>query len=557
MDELKMNRTQSGRDDLAKWLASQPESFYEAGVLPNLHQLGWSKAEQAAFVPALSEAGRVAAGVLDDWVKLNNLGENLPRMAGWDAIGRRGEPVQHHPSWREAGRLIYGTGIMAAYRGSPQPHRFILSLFYLTCHVGEGGHNCPLACTAGAIRALTALGTQTQKDRYLGPLLNPDFDQNFTAAQFLTELQGGSDVGANATLATQVEDGSWRIQGEKWFCSNVDADVALITARVQGGPEGTRGLGLFLIPAKKPNGDWNDFRVRRLKDKLGTRSMASGEIDFEAAYAEALGPVNQGFFNMMRWVVNTSRLYNAVGCSAHIQRASLIARSYAQNRRAFGEPIAAYPMVQESLAFLQSDADACIAGSWLLAALQEQVEADEADTDTQAFYRVALNLNKVHTAKVAHDAINRAIQVLGGNGAIESFSILPRLLRDNVVYENWEGTHNVLLLQVLKDCKKHTVHEGFFRFLEGKLGSELVSPVRLQFEALLSQSWDTATLNLHPVGAQMATLVQLAGLSLLENEQGRATMRLLTQRYLSPPRLHDAGYLDLLRQCLGTAQDRQ
>ena len=419
--------------------------------------------------------------------------------------------------------------------------------------MGEGGHNCPLACTAGAIRALSALGTQEQKDRYLAPLLNPDFNENYTGAQFLTELQGGSDVGANATRALPAEDGTWRIHGEKWFCSNVDAEVALMTARFEGGPEGSRGLGLFLVPAKKPDGSWNDYRVRRLKDKLGTRSMASGEIDFEGAYAEALGPVDQGFLNMMRLVINTSRLYNAVGCSAHIQRAYLVANSYAQWREAFGQPIASFPMVKESLAFLKTDADACIAGSWLLAGIQEEIEAGGSNPDTQAFYRVALNIHKVQTAKVAHEAINRAIQVLGGNGAIESFSILPRLLRDNVVYENWEGTHNVLLLQVLKDCKKMGLHEGFFQYLESRLGAKSVAPVRQNFDGLLDQPSVTATLNLHPICAQMATLVQLAGLAMLDSPDGLAAMRLVGRRHLAKRLVRDEAYAALLEQCLSNS----
>jgi acyl-CoA dehydrogenase len=546
-----MNSTQSGREDLANWLDTQPESFYDAAfALKRLNELGWSEESLAAFKPALVRAGLVVAGDLDACVKENNLTENLPRLAGWDGIGRRSSPVQHHPTWQEAGRLIYGTGIMAAYAANPQPHRFIYSLFYLTCHVGEGGHNCPLACTAGAIRALTALGTPSQKERYLVPLLNPDFNENFTAAQFLTELQGGSDVGANATRATPQDDGSWRIEGEKWFCSNVDADVALITARVVGGPDGTGGLGLFLVPARRPDGAWNDYRVRRLKDKLGTRSMASGEIDFDGAYAEALGPVEQGFANIMKWVVNTSRLYNAVGCSAHIQRAFLVAQSYATWRQAFGQSIGNYPMVKESLAFLKSDADGCIAGSWLLAGLQEEVESADVDDDVEAFLRVALNIHKVQTAKVAHDSINRGIQVLGGNGAIESFSILPRLFRDNVVYENWEGTHNVLLLQVLKDCQKYRLHKGFFRFLEARLGAGLVGPVRSNFQGLLAQSWEIATLNLHPICGQMAALVQLAGLAELKNESGAAMMHLIVRRYLSGSAPRDEAYLDLLNQCL-------
>ena len=315
--------------------------------------------------------------------------------------------------------------------------------------------------------------------------------------------------------------------------------------------EGRRhiGSGALSVPAKKPDGDWNDYRVRRLKDS-STRSMASGEIDFEGAYAEALGPVDKGFINMMLLVINTSRLYNAMGCSAHIQRAYLVARSYGNWREAFGQPIGRFPMVKESLAYLKTDAEACLAGTWLLAGLQERLEQGHANAQEKAFFRVALNLNKVQSAKVAHAAINRAIQVLGGNGAIESFSVLPRLLRDNVVYENWEGTHNVLLLQVLKDCKKMGLHEGFFAFLEERLGSKSVGAVRQNFLGLLDQPSAIATLNLHPIGEQMATLVQLAGLQ-MAGEQTLPTMRLVGRRYLAGSVVRDEAYLALLDACLG------
>ena len=548
-----MNQTHSGREALAAWLRKQPSSFYQsAPLLQRLHQVSWAEEDWSTDREHFEHFGRVVAQELDAWVIENNEGGHLPRLTGWDSIGRRNTPVQHHPSWREAGRLIYGSGIMSAYGALPQPHRRIFSLFYLSCHVGEGGHNCPLACTAGAIRALQFLGTDAQKERYLKPLLDSNFDTNYTGAQFLTELQGGSDVGANATRAVSLSDGSWRLHGEKWFCSNVDADVALVTARYDAQVEGTRGLGLFLVPAKKPDGRWNDYRVRRLKDKLGTRSMASGEIDFVGAYAEALGPVEQGFLNMMRLVINTSRLYNAFGCSAHIQRAYLVARGYAEARQAFGQAIAKYPMVQESLAFLKSDADACLAGSYGLASLQEKIETQEATADEQAYYRIALNINKVQTAKLAHESINRAIQVLGGNGAIESFSVLPRLLRDNVVYENWEGTHNVLLLQVMKDCQKLALHEGFFRHLESRLGAKVVAPVRQNFEGLLQQSPEIATLNLHPICGQMAALVQLYGLREV-GEARASTMRLVARRHLAGRLVRDGDYLKLLTAVLEEA----
>ncbi len=209
-----MNQTDVAREDLMAWLADQPDCFYTSSqVLRELHQQAWSPDEYAKWLPGLTNYGRVTARDLDPIVAKNNKPENLPRLEGWDGIGLRSTPVEHHPTWHEAGRLIYGSGVMASYAANPQPHRYILSLFYLSCHVGEGGHNCPLACTAGAIRALTVLGTPEQKSRYLKPLLDRHFDTNYTGAQFLTELQGGSDVGANATVATPESDGTWRIRG--------------------------------------------------------------------------------------------------------------------------------------------------------------------------------------------------------------------------------------------------------------------------------------------------------------------------------------------------------
>ncbi|MEC8425258.1 MAG: acyl-CoA dehydrogenase family protein, partial [Myxococcota bacterium] len=281
-----------GRQDLVAWEAAQPADLYaddaEFQALVAHHGLD-------ARQPAFHSAGIAVAGPLDRAVRVNNLHRNLPVLDAWDGIGNFTGRLSHHPTWRTAGKIIYGTGIMAAYGEAPEPpHRFILGLFYLTCQAGEAGHNCPLACAAGAIRTLQALGTAEQKERALRPLLDPDFDTNFTASQFLTEVQGGSDVGANAIRATPLDGDArgpgsrWAIHGEKWFCSNADADVFLMTARVAPPETGTRGLGLFLVHRLRPDGSPNGFRIRRLKDKLGTRSMASGEIDFDGAVAEAL-----------------------------------------------------------------------------------------------------------------------------------------------------------------------------------------------------------------------------------------------------------------------------
>ena len=261
----------------------------------------------------------------------------------------------------------------------------------------------------------------------------------------------------------------WSISGEKWFCSNADADVFLVTARVADPATGTKGLGLFLIP-RLIDGQPNGFRIRRLKNKLGTRSMASGEIDFSDARASALGPVSDGFSSVMNLVINTSRLFNAAGCAGHARRAWVVASTYAAHRTAFGQPIGAYPLVAETLAWIRADAVASMASTLLLAGIAERIDDATATPREQAFFRIAVNLNKLQTSVLSHDAVNRGIEVLGGNGAIESFSVLPRLLRDNVVYENWEGSHNVLRAQVLRDCRRLGVHQGFY--------AELARPAR-------------------------------------------------------------------------------
>ncbi len=215
-----MNATEKGRADLGAWLDAQPDDLYaDDSALRALVEHHDLSGRSESF----HHAGRVVAGPLDVVVRQNNLHANLPQLDAWDGIGRQTMAVRHHPTWRVAGKLIYGTGIMAAYGEQPSSHRSILPLFYLTAQAGEAVHNCPLAGNAGAIRSLQSLGTPEQKANYLQPLLDPDFDTNFTASQFLTEVQGGSDVGANTVEVRPVSGGleagsTWSLRGEKWFC---------------------------------------------------------------------------------------------------------------------------------------------------------------------------------------------------------------------------------------------------------------------------------------------------------------------------------------------------
>ena len=478
------------RHDLTAWRDDQPDNFFLAD-----HQLqrlarrllgadGFASPDGfASNVALLTSFGAVAAGPLDEAAIVNNLDRNLPALDRWSPDGHRTEGIAHHPAYHACGRAIYEDGRLIAVYAKPPANTLAQLLFLISSHAGEAGHNCPVACTAGLVKALAAEGSPALRDRYLPGLLATRYEDRLDGAQFLTEVQGGSDVGANSVVATP--DGTalgttrWRLQGEKWFCSNADADLILMTARVAASPPGggaaskpgTKGLGLFLVPRVLPDGGLNHYAVRRLKDKLGTRSMPSGEIDFEGAVGYAIGEVADGFHHVMRYVIHTSRLYNTVGTAGIAARALTVARGYTRARRAFGHAIADYPLVADMLADLTATSAALVAGGLELAHQLDRWEAGElaGDPGQRAFVRVGTNLAKLASCQHSHRAVLTAIETLGGNGAIETFSVLPRLLRDNVVYENWEGTHNVLVAQTWRDFRVRGLHKGFLQGLSALL----------------------------------------------------------------------------------------
>ncbi|MDX1615863.1 MAG: acyl-CoA dehydrogenase family protein [Candidatus Promineifilaceae bacterium] len=457
-----------GRNLLADWEAAQPDNFFTDDVnFQRLLEFYWGREGYSRHAKRLYNFGRLAATEMDMAVRTASRDENLPVLERFDGIGRRRETVAFHPAHHVAGRIAYGSGMMTVYE-SPGNNLLSLALFYLSSQNGEAGHNCPIACTAGLIKVLQAVAHPALQERYLPTLLDSDYDTNGTGAQFLTEVQGGSDVGANAMRAQPMgeEPQRWLLTGEKWFCSNVTADLALVTARVPDQGRGTRGLGLFLVPRYLEDGQLNNIRIRRLKDKLGTRSMATGELDFDGAVAYQVGPTELGFKHVMTYVINTSRIYNAVGVCGNARRAATTAHTYAKYRTAFGQPIIHFPLVQDQIARLRVNSAAILAGTFQLVKLLDDIELHGSNSEADAFLRMAINLNKYRSAVIAHEVIVQAIELLGGNGAIETFSVLPRLLRDNVVYENWEGTHNVLLAQVQRDIRRYAIHGPFFKALE-------------------------------------------------------------------------------------------
>lgn len=541
-----MNGTDTGRAGLLDFEQRQPSNFWRAET--HLQRVVKHLAGNAVdgWVDGLDRFGAECAGRLDALVSLNNLPQNLPRLDRFSPYGERIEEVEFHPSYHEAGAMIYGSGVMQVL-GEWGSNLRSMALFYLSSHNGEAGHNCPLACTAGLIKAVKAVGGKELQDRYLGRLLSTDYAALAHGAQFLTEVQGGSDVGANAVRAVPDSSGvaPYRIHGEKWFCSNCTADLILMTARPEGAPEGTKGLGLFLVPRRLPDGSLNTYSFRRLKEKLGTRSMASAEIDFNGAYAWNVGDVAQGFNTVMTYVINTSRVVNAFGCCGIARRASITAHTYAQARKAFGTPIASYPLVQETLADMRTETDAMVSGSLYLAHLMDRAETGKLAEADAAFLRMAVNVNKMRTAMSSHEVALQGIEVLGGNGAIETFSVLPRLLRDNVVFENWEGTHNVLITQVWKDAQRKGMHQPFFAHLAAQAKgnarlSGLVDACASRFATTLEAPDAEATLQMRPLTSEAAWLVWACAMQ--QDGTDPQVIAHFLDRRLGPPAARDAAY---------------
>lgn len=495
-----------GRQELIAWRSAFPKDFYAANSALRALVARHAPAADLAGLHGRLHAFGQAMGGAEGLVLRADQPATGPVLERWDALGRRQERVRFDGAYHEVGRLIYGSGVMGLTgqkgRGVEQA-----VLIYLASHHGEAGHVCPLACTAGMIKAIQRVGHPGLQKALLPLLTDPAYATRLHASQFLTEVQGGSDVGANATRAVPVAPESaevpatWAIHGEKWFCSVIDAPLYLMTARPEGAPQGTRGLGLFVVPHDLPPRDRveqpalshlpgnppspvNHFAIRRLKNKLGTRAMASGEVDWHGALAWQLGPLDKGFYNVIEIVLNTSRLLNALACAGMMYRAFLEASTFARHRGAFGQPIARYALVDGQVAQIYAEAVAAIASTLDLIALEDDGSQPEA-------LRLGLNLNKYWTSVRNTQMVRLAMEVLGGNGTIEDFSPLPRLYRDAMVTESWEGTHNVLAAQTHRDMAKLRLHEAWLGWIGGRLTGlkgPLVEGLQARHQALATEA---------------------------------------------------------------------
>ena len=419
----------------------------------------------------LAEFGEMCAGEIDERATHTDR-EGQPKLIKYNRYGEDVSRVWVNEGYFKTVEQVYNKGIVG-YVHKPIPalgqkgnYVYAFAQGYLLSQ-SEPGFYCPVTLTAAASYLLDHYGSHELKQTYLPQLISTGEAERYEGATFLTERQGGSDVGANETKAVS-EDGCYRLYGEKYFASNVGmCGVAMVLARREGAPSGTKGLSLFLVPWEKENGEKNGIYIRRLKDKLGVRAVPSGEVVFDGAKAYLVGDPRKGFYYMME-ALNLSRICNAVASIGIMRRAYREARAYALRRTAFGSRLADYPMVKETLVKMAAKQEVETSAVFRLATLFDRTASGKADEKENIMARLLIAILKMETAEQAIHFAHEAIEMHGGNGYIEDF-VTPRLLRDAQVLTVWEGTANILGLEVLRLMRKFKVHDIFIGMMREKI----------------------------------------------------------------------------------------
>ncbi|HKP13557.1 MAG TPA: acyl-CoA dehydrogenase family protein [Blastocatellia bacterium] len=493
--------------------------------------------DRAAVFASLHECAGLVSSRWNELAREANRAENLPRIVKYDRAGNPTERIDFGPFTRQLRREAAEFGILNEGRGNVH----LFALVYLLAHNGEGGLNCGLSCTDGLIRVLEARGSEFLRDTYLPRLRS--VETPFAGAQFVTERAGGSDVGAIETTARDNDDGTWAVTGDKWFCSNPD-EFFLVAARPAGAPAGTAGLAIFVVPRVLPDGRLNNISFRRLKDKLGTQSLPTAEMGFNGATGYLIGEARDGFKQLMNYVINVSRLHNAANACGFLRRAFLEARNYARQREAFGNALIDYPMIQETLVGMLEKLWRYRLLTFRLAAMIDEHGLVPADAEQVMWQRFLINLAKYRTGATLTASIHDAILILGGNGIVEDFTVLPRLLRDAMIIETWEGPHNTLCLQIMRDAAKSNLIGRWRAEVAGALErwpKDFLSVTRERFEKTFAQTLaalspehitNSTWVATHARRAvdHLGDLLELAWLSetALRYETGDATAALLT-----------------------------
>lgn len=402
----------------------------------------------------LAHMGELAAGEMLEHA--NQAETNPPRHVPFDAWGNRVDDIVVSEGWKYMERLAAQEGLIATGYERKQKEfsrLYQMSLLYLY-HPSSALFSCPLAMTDGAARAIELYGSAEMKSGAYQHLISRDPRQFWTSGQWMTEKTGGSDVSGTMTVAKRGREGEaeYNLWGTKWFTSATTAQMAMALARPEGAVSGSKGLSLFFVELRNQQGRLQNIQIHRLKDKLGTKALPTAELTLQGTPAQVVGGEGHGVRKISS-LFNLTRIYNSVCALGHMRRALALAQDYSQKRVVFGKLLQDHILHQDTFLELVIDYASgfhLVQYAELLLGREENGQASE---DQKILLRLLTPLCKLSTAKKAVRVTSEVVEIFGGAGYIEDTG-LPRLLRDAHVFPIWEGTTNVLSLDVLRAAEK-------------------------------------------------------------------------------------------------------
>jgi len=463
---------------MAEYIQDSPQlanQYDDDAVLRSYLRWRLPKSVLADIEPDLVRLGQRAA--TDVFALGEEAEKSPPRHVPYDAWGKRVDWIETSDAWRELDQISAAEGIVAAaYERAHGAYSRIDQFARLYLFAPSSAlYSCPLAMSDGAARFLEVYGDESTRPVF-AHLTSRDPRQFWTSGQWMTERSGGSDVGSTSTIAKCDSGNDYRLYGLKWFTSATTSQVAMTLARIEGAPAGGWGLSVFLVTLRDRDGSLRNIRVERLKDKLGTRALPTAELTLEGTPARLVGGAGDGI-RKIATLFNITRVYNAVAAVAGMRRAIALATDYARRRTAFGKPLIEHPLHVETLADMTLQFRAGFMLAFRAVELLGKEETGEATDSELKLLRLLIPVAKLYTAKQAVAVASEALESFGGAGYVEDTGI-PRLLRDAQVLPIWEGTTNVLSLDILRAIHRVDALDEWIKNLRQRLDDIKVRDLR-------------------------------------------------------------------------------
>ncbi len=418
----------------------------------------WWKNEGVAISDAIDRAGT-------PWLRM------------FDRLGQRVDEILYPREYQTILRRGYRAGVIWRALDEKSLIPTYLLMYDISFH--DPGICCPYTVSLGTAVPLAKYGSTELQSRFLPQLSRKD-DSVWQGATWMTEIKGGSDLGAAVETIARPAGDRWQLTGEKYFTSNVGAELAVVAARPEGAAAGVRGLALFLVPRYHENGELNYF-IRRLKDKIATRSVPTGEVELKDSEGYLLGSADSGIYLILE-VLNLSRVANSVVSVALAQRAMADALSYAEHRAAFGKPILDHSLLRYQFECRLNALQSAFALAWESVQLLNEVWMERTPySDRYHLFRLVAHLAKYWTAEFAVDTAKWAMEVHGGLGVLAEYGA-ERWLREAMILAIWEGTSHRQILDGLEVMERKRAHQLLFRRLAEIVPSEELHDMESEVE---------------------------------------------------------------------------